>query len=325
MKRYLFSGLLFFSSISLVLSILFFYKINEKIPIEKPVLIKIKKGETVKKIAYKLEKKGVISNKFIFVLYTLIKRKSLKHGYYEFKGSKSIKDIWKILSTGKEKLILFTIIPGEDLIDIGKKLEKAGLVEKAKFYRYVFNQEKVREKGLQGSSFEGYFPPETYFLRKDSSIDEIVDAFLHVFHERYTPILKTAKNLTPYQAMIIASIVEKETSISEEKPIIAGIIINRLKKKMKLQIDPTIIYALKRKEMWDGNLNKKNMKIKSPYNTYLNYGLPPTPICSFSIESLKAVLNYKKTEYLYYFSADKKTHYFSKTYREHLKKIKETY
>ena len=124
-----------------------------------------------------------------------------------------------------------------------------------------------------------------------------------------------------YDVMIIASMVEKETSIPEEKPIIAGVIIKRLQKNMLLQIDPTVIYGLKLKDLWDGKLKHEDLKIYDEYNTYMVKGLPPTPICSFSVESLKAVINYKDTPYLYYFSPDGKKHIFSTSYEEHKFKI----
>ncbi|WP_029519940.1 endolytic transglycosylase MltG [Persephonella sp. IF05-L8] len=300
-------------------------KINSYNQLSKPVFVKIHKGESIKDIAEKLEKSGVIKNKDLFILYARYKNKPLKYGFYMFKGKLNIPQVWEILYSGKEKLIKFTIIPGEDLIDIGQKLEKAGFVKKEDFYKYVFDAKNVRWYGLEGKSFEGYFPPDTYYFRKDFTLRNIVETFLRNFKKRYKPVLKPVEDLTPYQVMIVASMVEKETAIIEEKPIIAGIIINRLKKGMKLQIDPTIIYALKLKNQWYGDLTRKNMKTNSPYNTYLYKGLPPTPICSFSLESLKAVINYKKTDYLYFFSSDGKRHSFSKTYREHLRKVRAAY
>ncbi|WP_456383404.1 endolytic transglycosylase MltG [Persephonella sp.] len=298
-----------------------YYHIHLKHPVPYTEL-EIKKGYTIHRIGEILKEKGIIQNRTLFILYARIKDRPLKYGYYSFEGNLSIADVWSILNEGRERLIKFTIVPGDDLLDIGQKLENKGIIDRSSFYSYVFNSENTKKMGLEGSTFEGYFPPETYYLRKNSEPEELVKNFLKLFREKYAPVIKKTDILSPYQVMIVASLVEKETSIREEKPLIAGVIINRLKKKMKLQIDPTVIYALKLAGQWDGNLTKKNMKIDSLYNTYLYRGLPPTPISSFSIESLEAVLNFAETDFLYFYSKDGKRHIFSRTYLQHLKNIK---
>ena len=293
-------------------------------------IIHIKEGSSNIQIAELLEKENIIPNKDVFYVYTQIRGKTLKAGYYEIKTGYSLSDIWRILAEGREKYFKFTIIPGENLLDIGRKLEKEGFIKNKKdFYNFVFNEKNVEKYGLIGSSFEGYFPPETYHLSKSRSkdINYLVKAFLKVFEDKYLihkdeAEMKLGKlGLDFYDVMIIASMVEKETSIPEEKPIIAGVIIKRLQKNMLLQIDPTVIYGLKLKDLWDGKLKHEDLKIYDEYNTYMVKGLPPTPICSFSVESLKAVINYKDTPYLYYFSPDGKKHIFSSSYKEHKFKI----
>ncbi len=313
----------FFIFLSAFSVVLFLTELHHKHSI-KATDIEIKKGYSIKQISRILEEKGIIRNRAVFLIYSKIKGKSLKEGYYQFEGDLSIKDVWEILYKGREKLFPFTITPGEDLIDIGKKLEKEGFLKKEIFYHYVFSRENLKKFSLEGDSFEGYFPPETYFLRKNPDIEYVVKTFLKEFKKSYEPLLrsKKLKSLSPYQIMIIASLVEKETAVAEEKPVIAGIIINRLKKGMKLQIDPTVIYALKLAGLWNGRLTKEMLKVESKYNTYVYIGLPPTPISSFSVNTLNSVLNYKKTDYLYFFTKDGKKHIFSKTYKEHLKKLK---
>jgi len=297
------------------------YSLYEKYPVS-PTELQVKKGYTVSQIAELLKEKGVIQNGFLFVLYTKIRGKPLKYGYYRFEGSLSIADVWEILQSGREKLIKFTIYPGDDLIDIGNRLEKADIMPRNVFFSYVFNPKNVKKYSLQGSSFEGYFPPDTYFLSRHTDVEKLVKVFLNRFFQKYPSALKPVENLTPYEVMIIASMVEKETPLKEEKPIIAGVIINRLKKGMKLQIDPTVIYALKLAGLWKGRLKKEDMDFPSPYNTYLNKGLPPTPISSFTLDTVLSVVNYKKTRYLYFYSKDGKKHIFSETYRQHIKNIK---
>ena len=303
----------------------FFYaksRLEEKVKIQTPKHIYIKQGLSIKEISSLLERKNIIKDKNMFYLYSKLKNKPLKAGHYLFTGDYSIVDVWRKLYEGKEELIPFKIIPGEDLFDIADKIQKTFHIDKGRFLAYVFNPENVKKSGLIGLSFEGYFPAETYFFRIDENIDSIVKTFLKVFKKKYESVLKKSKEFSPYQIMIIASLVEKETALQEEKPIIAGVIINRIKRGMLLQIDPTTIYALKLAGKWEGKLTKKNIHFNSIYNTYVYKGLPPTPICSFSLDTLKSVLNYKKTPYLYYLSKNGKNHIFSKTYREHINALK---
>ena len=330
-KNYFFRILVGFVNATIIIAFILFFLKNFLVYKGENKIIYIKEGSSNRQIAELLEKEGIVPNKDLFFLYTKLKGKTLKAGYYEIKTGYSLSDIWKILANGKEYYFKFTIIPGDTLLDIGEKLEKEGFIEDKKiFYNFVFNEKNVRKYGLIGGSFEGYFPPETYHLSKTRSknISYLVEAFLKVFKNKYLPYkekveVKLGKlGLNFYDAMIIASMVEKETSVPEEKPLIAGVIIKRLQDNMLLQIDPTVIYGLRLKGIWNGKLNKENMKIFTEYNTYKIKGLPPTPICSFTLDSLKAVINYKDTPYLYYFSPDGKKHIFSTTYEEHKYKIK---
>ncbi len=306
----------------ITLSFILIFLFYNKKDIKEPVIFEIKSGETVKDICKRLEDSGIIDHWEIFYILTRIRKESLKKGTYEFKNRLSPDDVWKILTKGKEKLFSITIIPGDNLFIIADKLEQEKIIKKEKFLNYVFSSENVKKFGLTGNSFEGYFPPETYMFRRHENIEKIVQTFLNTFNNRYKSVPQNLKELSFYDVMIIASMVEKETSIKEEKPIIAGIILNRLKKRMHLQIDATVIYAMYLQNRWEKNLKKSDLKsVKSSFNTYLNYGLPPTPICSFSVETLNSVLNYKKTDYLYYLSVDNKKHIFSKSYQEHRKII----
>ncbi|WP_456399616.1 endolytic transglycosylase MltG [Persephonella sp.] len=324
MNRFLkISFLILASGLLLFILILSVY-INVPYPVKNDKLITIKQGLSISEIGEVLYKNGIILDKNLFVTYSVLKGDPLKAGIYKFNGIYSLKEIHTILSEGKEQLFPFTIYPGDDIYDIADRLEKEGFLDREVFLSYVLDKENVNSYGLVGNSFEGYFPPETYYLSKNSDVDYIVGAFIRYFKDRYMPYKEKfqKKGMDFYEGMIIASMVEKESPLLEERPIIAGIIIKRLKKNMYLQIDPTVIYSLKIEGRWDGKLGGDVMKFKSPYNTYVNLGLPPTPISSFSIESLEAVLNYKETDYLYFFSPDGKKHIFSKNYSEHLKKLR---
>ncbi len=313
-NRLIYSFFIIVISISFVLIYFIYHKKN----IKQPVLFEINNGESIKEVSKKLENQGIVENWELMYLLIRIRNKTVKKGTYEFKDELSLDDIWKIITQGKEKLFPITIVPGDNLFIIAKKLDKNKIVPEKDFLNFTLNPENVKKYRLKGNSFEGYFPPETYLFRRNENIEKVVKQFLDIYNKCYLPILKNSKEIEPYNMMKIASMVEKETSILEEKPIIAGIIINRLKKRMPLQVDATVIYAMYLQNKWSGKLKKTHLKgVKSEFNTYLNYGLPPTPICSFSIETLKSVLNYKKTNYLYYLTIDNKKHIFSESYEKH--------
>ncbi len=313
-NRLIYSFFIIVISISFVLIYFIYHKKN----IKQPVLFEINNGESIKEVSKKLENQGIVENWELMYLLIRIRNKTVKKGTYEFKDELSLDDIWKIITQGKEKLFPITIVPGDNLFIIAEKLDENKILHEKDFLNFTLNPENVKKYKLKGNSFEGYFPPETYLFRRNENIEKVVKQFLDVYNRRYLPILKNSKEIEPYNVMKIASMVEKETSILEEKPIIAGIIINRLKKRMPLQVDATVIYAMYLQNKWSGKLKKTHLKEgKSEFNTYLNYGLPPTPICSFSIETLKSVLNYKKTNYLYYLTIDNKKHIFSESYEKH--------
>ncbi|RMA93216.1 endolytic transglycosylase MltG [Hydrogenothermus marinus] len=296
----------------------FFYIFHIKKPVNSTILIK--KGDNLFKIADNLKNKDIISSKILFLIYSKIRNKPLKAGYYEFKGDYSISDVWYVLYKGKEKLVKITINAGNNLFDIAKKLENKGIIKKDTFLKYAFDKDFLKSIGIDKPSFEGYIYPDTYYISKISDVEEIFNMFFNRFKKEYKEFNINDEKF--YKYMIVASLIEKESSKEDEKRIIAGIIYKRLKMKMPIQIDASNIYGLKLKGYEYINITKQIYKIDSPFNTYKHYGLPPTPICNFSKKSFYDAINPAKTDYLYYFSKDGKTHIFSKTYKEHLRKLK---
>lgn len=309
--------------IVLILSIYLTYKVKHKRHIDGQVLIK--KGTSTAEIAYTLKENGIIDFPIIFLAYAKLKGGPLKAGYYHFSGEYSMTDVYDVLNQGLVKEYVFTIIPGDNLFTIALKLETEGIVPQKEFLDFSFNTQNVKMFGLEGDSFEGYFPPETYRIPYNANTEDIVKIFLRVFEKRYLPYRERFRDrdISFYQGMIIASMVEKEAYLEEEKPKITGVIFNRIKKDMRLQIDATVIYGLMLEKRYQGKLRKEDMKFRSPFNTYTQNGLPPTPICSFTLSSLEAVLKPEKHDYLYYvLSRDRKHHIFSEDYETHLKNIK---
>jgi len=328
-----------FINIFIILAIILYFSREVFTYKGKDVEIYIKKGMGLTEIAQLLEKKGVVPDAKIFLIYAQSKGGDLKYGYYVIKHGYTLYDIWKMLHEGRERLFEFTIKPGDNLITIGENLERQNFIKnKLDFYKFVFDDRKVFQYGLEGITFEGYFPPETYKLSKtksNESIKYLVDTFVNLFKKNYLPYKDRVdarfrdNGLDFYDVLKIASMVEKETSVESEKPLIAGVIMKRLEIDMILQIDPTRDYANALGRLINSYPEIfKNFQIYykwEEYNTYKYKGLPPTPICSFTTDTLEATLNFANPEgYLYYFSpSGRKDHLFSKTYDQHKRYIRQ--
>jgi UPF0755 protein len=174
------------------------------------------------------------------------------------------------------------------------------------------------------SDLEGFLFPDTYVVTRSTSARQIVDRMVANFRKHFTPDVRQRQRvlgLTPRQMVTLASIVEKESAVEREGPLIAGVYLNRLRRGMRLQADPTVVYALKRDGKWTGMLYRSDYGYESPYNTYLYDGLPPGPICNPGAAALHAAAWPEKTAYLYFVADDSGRHTFSRTFQEHLQAI----
>lgn len=300
---------------------------------KKTAEVTIEEGSGSREIAAQLKKEGIIQSETGF----LIKLKlsgyagKLKYGTYEIQKGTSYEELLKQLSVeGKlNNTINVTIPEGYTAEMIGAKLEKAGLFKKEDFLKAVSTKEgyhfswlnEIKETDGKKYILQGYLYPDTYNVYTNASPENIVEQMLKNFEDHYKQI-STDQSMD--EIITKASLIERETSVAKERPIIAGVIENRLKKNMRLQIDPTALYPLT-----DGMYNKtkvtyKDLKIDSPYNTYRYKGLPVGPICNPSLSCMEAAANPKKHKYLYYHtkSANSAEHDFYETYEEHLKSQK---
>lgn len=295
------------------------------------VNISIKMGATPKEISKYLKKSGIIDNSLLFYL------KAKKDGIIEnFQAgdfvlntamdySQIVDNLQKPQTTNQLKLL---VKEGQTQEDIAKTLDEQGIIPYDEFmnacntinFDYKFLKDlKIDE--ARTSKLEGYLYPDTYYLSKDETAESIINKLLTRFNELYTEDLyEKAKTmgLTTDEVITIASIIEREVKYAPEKKIVASVIYNRLKKGMKLQIDATVLYA--KKEHSQRTL-ESDTKIESPYNTYYVDGLPIGPISNPSIDTIKAVLNPDKTNYLYYVVKNNETgeHFFTANYNEFLK------
>lgn len=291
------------------------------------VEVTIHKGASARQISRALCDAGLVnsSNEFYWYL-RLIARKAntLKAGEYVVDGKMTPDQIIALLQKGLRKEIRFSIPEGTSQVQIAQIIGASNLVLSGEMLNAMRNLSLVHELGIPSveGGLEGYLFPDTYQFPKGTSGETILRRMHARLIEKITPDMLArmkALNWTLHDMLTLASIVEKETGAATERPLIASVFLNRLSKGMLLQTDPTVIYAIRN---FDGNIKKKDLLHKHPYNTYVHAGLPPGPISSPGIESIKAVLWPAHTKYYYFVSRNDGTHVFCENYNCHLRAVK---
>lgn len=279
-----------------------------------PKIFVIRRGEGVREIAWRLKKEGLIKNQVAFFL--LVKKigidQNLQAGDFRLSLSMDAETIAQTLTRGMLDVWL-TLLEGWRNEEIALKLAGELLLPESEFLKYAQ---------------EGYMFPDTYLIPKDATASAVVKILRDNFDKKLTSQLQEEalkKGLTKEEVVILASIVEKEASGEEDRGIIAGILLKRLKKGWPLQADATIQYALgyqpEERTWWKKNLTEADKKIKSAYNTYLNPGLPPEPICNPGLASIGAVIYPQETDYWYYLHDKEGKVHSAKTIEEHEENI----
>ncbi len=290
----------------------------ETTPKARPKLIFIPPGTSFKEIANLLANRGLIKSKLGFTLeaYRLGVIDKLKAGEYELAPNLSPAEILRRLAAGKVVTHFVTIPEGYNLYEIARLLDKAGLCPREEFLTLARDPSFLKELGLPGPTAEGFLFPDTYAFSRGLSCRAIMASMVRRFWEVWKDFAPRAEELglSLKDVITLASIVEKEAVLPRERPLIAGVFWNRLKRGMPLQADPTVRYATKK---FYRRLRKRDLKTRNPYNTYLYRGLPPGPICNPGRDSIRAVLYPAKTDYLYFVAKGDGTHHFSRTLREH--------
>lgn len=281
-------------------------------------VFEIAPGMTLKKVSQKLSRQNLIRSASAFQAIALIqdKQKLIMVGEYNVSPSMLPADILQRITSGKTVLHPVTIPEGYRITEIADLLEKQDLADKETFLQQTKNMELVT--GVSADSLEGYLFPETYHFGKFTAEATIVKKMVETFKERALKqkFLKRAEEMgfSYHEIITLASLIEKETGKDSERKKISSVFHNRLKKNMRLQTDPTVIYAI---ENFDGNIRKHDLKIDSPYNTYRYKGLPPGPVASPGLKSIVAALYPAKTANLYFVSRQDGSHQFSATLNEH--------
>jgi UPF0755 protein len=226
------------------------------------------------------------------------------------------------LVSGEVKLYKITIPEGYNIAQIASLTAEAGFGEREKFIAAATDASFAREKGIEADTFEGYLFPDTYFFPRGTDSRKIIATMVDRFRSVFKPEWKDQGQVlgfTIHQIITLASIIEKETGVASERPIISSVFHNRLKKRMRLESDPTVIYGIKN---FNGNLTRKHLATKTPYNTYRIKGLPRGPIANPGLESIHAALHPANTPYIYFVSKKDKTHQFSTNLKDHNKAVR---
>lgn len=245
--------------------------------------------------------------------------KNIKAGTYHIKGDYNFVELIDILEKGSDKLVKITIPEGYTVEQIANLLVENHKMSKEKFYEELNRAKENFPYPVPNGNFEGYLYPDTYLLPDTFNEETVVAQMLKEFLRQF-PVKEYPDKEKFYEKLIMASILEREALVAKEKPLMAGVFYNRIKKGMTLSSDATVnfLYNYKKKRMY-----YKDLKIDSPYNTYMYKGLPPAPICNPDKVSVEAAYNPTETEYLFFVARGNGEHYFSKTYKEHLKFQKE--
>lgn len=282
------------------------------------------KGSSLKKLADELEKGGVIGSSSLFTLYARISGVSgkVQAGTYQFSDAMSPPEILRKLAAGDVYEKRFAVPEGYSIFQLAEMLESRGYFKKEPFLKECRNPQLLKELGIKGTTVEGYLYPSTYNLLKiDDPADllrQMVGQFRKVYDERFSALEKGA-HLTGSQIITLASIVEKEAVAQQEKPLIASVFLNRLKKGMPLQSDPTAVYGTR---AFGGKVSGSDVRRNSDYNTYLIKGLPPGPIGNPGAGAIEAVLKPATTGYYYFVAKNDGTHHFSADLGEHNRAVR---
>jgi UPF0755 protein len=292
--------------------------------------ILVQRGASATSVIQLLEKAGFPLEASKLVMLGKIQRtwKSLKTGEYRVTSQQTPVEILKTLTSGISVRHVFTVPEGENMYEVAARLEQAGLADKAKVLQLCrdpnFIKKTLGNVDFSPPTLEGFLFPDTYSFNRLMTAEDMLEQM----HRRFKQVWQEVKskpnavqNLTQYQTVTLASMIEKETGAPEERPLISSVFHNRLRKKMKLQSDPTTIYGIW--ERYDGNIHKSDLLTPTAYNTYTVPALPAGPISNPGQMALEAALNPAISDYLFFVSKNEGHHIFTKTYGEHQNAVKD--
>ena len=321
MKRFLLNGFLTLILLAAWAAGVFYLQyqkaLNAPLVAEGDGIITVKRGDTLASLNHELVQRGVIHSDWVLPVYARLNPQAanIKAGDYRIDASASLPSLMNDITNGKVVVYNITVVEGKTFKDL-----RASLVQTAGIEHTLNDKTDAQIATLLGidGSPEGWFMPETYQFHRGSSDLELLK---RMYGEMQRTLEQEWPNradglplANPYQALILASIIEKETGVASERPQIAGVFVRRLPKDMLLQTDPSVIYGA---ADYHGDLTRKHLQTDTPYNTYINKGLPPTPIALPGKASIQAALHPADGDSLYFVADGKGGHTFSATYEEH--------
>ena len=281
----------------------------------------VENGDAFGKINQRLFTNGLISNKRLFHYFARYKNAMTKFraGSYTIPRGSNMSQVLETLVYGQPNLTSITIPEGKNMYEVAKLLDAAGVTTEAEFLEAVQHPDVISQMKISATSLEGYLYPETYRFAPQTPAKTVAKTMIDLFNRKTQNIDFNHPFLNKHQVIILASVVEKETGAKIERPAIAGVFTNRLKKRMRLESDPTTIYGIWKR--YTGNIKKADLLEMTPYNTYKVPALPQGPISNPSLEAINAVLHPENHEYLFFVSKNDGTHVFTKNYQDHLQAV----
>ncbi|MGA7857043.1 MAG: endolytic transglycosylase MltG [Terracidiphilus sp.] len=284
--------------------------------------VEIAPGSSALRIGRQLESAGVVRSQFAFDLVRWLMRGKLRAGEYRFDHPATVEEVYSRIERGDVYTKTVIVPEGSTIFDIAARLEQAGFGTQQEFL-----EEQARQVGLVADldpgakSLEGYLFPDTYRFARKTTSAEIAAAMVRRFRQQ-TAQLGLRENV--HEVVTLASLVERETAVDAERPLVASVFENRLARHMPLMTDPSVIYGLELDGQWTGTIHQSDLRRNTPYNTYLHIGLPPGPVANPGIRSLRAAMNPARTDYLYFVAAGANPQgrsLFSSTLEEHERNV----
>jgi len=296
------------------------WAIFSPVRLEGTTFITIKPGSTARQIASSLDDAGVIHSRTAFLIYhTLTGRHTLKAGDYEFTRPSALPDLYSRLERGDVFVKIIVIPEGYNIFDIAIAMADAKICAPSEFLQVARSETAlISDFAPHATSLEGFLFPDTYEFNRTATCHDVVSAMVKHFRQEAMSIGITSD---VQRTVTLASFVEKETRLPDERPLVAGVFENRLQKKMPLATDPSVIYAAELAGTWSGVIHRSDLQRDSPYNTYRFPGLPPGPIANPGRSALESALHPAHTSYLYFVADNTGGHNFARTIDEHNKNV----
>lgn len=284
-------------------------------------------GVSIKEVAELLEARNIIDSVRLFRLHMRLDHRdeSIKAGEYRFTSPVTIRTVAGKLIEGRIFYHRITVPEGLDLQETASVLSGQGFGKTGEYLELISVPDLIRDLDSEAENLEGYLFPETYFVTRDTTPEDIVGLMVDRFRKNWTEGFReqaASLEISTREAITLASLIEKETSLQAERPLVSSVFHNRIRRGIKLACDPTVIYAVKLVKPWDGIIHRSDLQLDSPYNTYIYPGLPPGPIANPGLDSIRAALFPEQSELLFFVSKNDGSHIFSENYSDHANAVR---